>query len=291
MWKTMISIAAAAAMSVAATVAQAESLKLAVTDVEGMERLQTEWGPFKSALEKATGMTFEMFPVNSRTAAAEALRAKRIDFAVTGPAEYVVINKLTDAKPLIGLGRPDYFCAIIVMADSGINRPKDLQGKKVAFSDIGSTSGHLCPMQLFSDYGVDPTSDIQPVHTSRNVMHEALKRGDVAAIGYNHNSWVSKARDKDTSVPPGAFKMIARSGDLPNDMIMVGSHVDPAMAEKVRAAIIDNKADVIAGILSHDENTKYTGMDLHVIKDGDYDIVRSMYTTAGFPQFDKFIGD
>lgn len=31
--------------------AAAETWKLAVTDVEGMERLQIEWGPFKDALE------------------------------------------------------------------------------------------------------------------------------------------------------------------------------------------------------------------------------------------------
>jgi phosphonate transport system substrate-binding protein len=27
------------------------------------------------------------------------------------------------------------------------------------------------------------------------------------------------------------------------------------------------------------------------IEDGAYDLVRSMYTTAGFPQYDKFIGE
>lgn len=79
-------------------------------------------------------------------AAAEALRGKTVDFVVSGPAEYVVINKLTQATPLIGSGRPDYHCAIVVRADSGINVPADLKGKKVAFGDIGSTSNMLCPM-------------------------------------------------------------------------------------------------------------------------------------------------
>ena len=271
--------------------ANAESYKLAVTDVEGMERLQTEWGPFKVALEKATGHKFELFPVNNRTAAAEALRAKRLDFVVTGPAEYVVIHKLTDAEPLIGLGRPDYFCAIIVLSKSAYLRPTDLKGKKVAFKDIGSTSGHLCPMQLLADYGVDPTTDIERIHTSRNLMHEALKRGDVEAIGINHNSWIAKARDKDTSIVPGAFRIIARSGDLPNDMLMVGSHVDKAVADKIRTDIIENKKMVVEAILEHEENLKYGGMELNAITDKDYDLVRSMYSTAGFPQFDKFIGD
>ena len=147
------SVLAGAVLAVsAAFAAHAETWKLAVTDVEGMERLQLEWGPFKEALETATGETFEFFAVNSRTAAAEALRGETVDFVVSGPAEYVVINKLTNATPIIGLGRPDYHCAIVVRADSGINTVADLKGKKVAFGDIGSTSNMLCPMQVLADY-------------------------------------------------------------------------------------------------------------------------------------------
>jgi phosphonate transport system substrate-binding protein len=270
--------------------AAAENWKLAVTDVEGMERLQLEWGPFKSALEEATGDTFEFFPVNSRTAAAEALRGETVDFVVSGPAEYVVINKLTNATPLIGLGRPDYHCTIVVRADSGINVPTDLKGKKVAFGDIGSTSNMLCPMQLLADYGVDPVNDIEKVHTSRNIAHEALKAGDVDALGSNAGSWLG-VRNKETDLPYGFFKMIARSGDLPNDMIMVGAHVPQDAAMKVRDAILDNKAQIIAGITAHEENDKYVGMALVAIEDGAYDYARSMYANAGYPQFDNFIGD
>lgn len=276
---------------ISATAATAETWSIAVTDVEGLERLQAEWGPFKAELEKATGETFDFFPVSSRTAAAEALRGETVDFVVTGPAEYIVINTLTKATPIIGFGRPDYRCAIIARADAGIDRMDDLKGKKVAFGDIGSTSNMLCPMQLMADYGVSPVTDIEAVHTARNIAHEALKAGDVAAIGINEGSWISSARDKDTSVPYGFFKVLARSGDLPNDMLLAGAHVPAEVQAMVRDKIIANKAEIIAGITAHEENGKYLGMDLVVIEDGAYDIVRSMYTTAGYPQFDKFLGE
>lgn len=285
-------LAAAAMAALLASPALAETYKLAVTDVEGLERLQTEWGPFKAALEKATGYTFAFFPVASRTAAAEALRAKRVDFVITGPAEYVVINKLTDAKPLVGLSRPDYFCALIVRADSGIVRPADLKGKKVAMDDIGSTSGHLCPSQLLADYGVDPKKDLGGVtHTSRAVAHEALKRGDIAALGANYTSWTRGARDKDKSVPPGTFRIIARSGDLPNDVLMVGAHVDEKGAATVREAMLDKKNGIIEAILSvGGDNEKFRGMDMVAIEDKAYDPIRGMYVTIGYPQFSEFVG-
>ena len=274
-----------------ASTLSAETWSIAVTDVEGLERLQAEWGPFKAALEAATGQTFEFFPVSSRTAAAEALRGETVDFVITGPAEYIVINTLTEATPLIGFGRPDYRCAIIVRADSGIDSIDDLRGETVAFGDIGSTSNMLCPMQLMADYGVDPVNDIERVHTARNIAHEALKAGDVAAIGINEGSWISSARDEDTSVPYGYFRVLARSGDLPNDMIMAGAHVPAEVQTMVRDAIIASKDQIITAITSHEENGKYMGMDLVTIEDANYDIVRSMYTTAGYPQFDNFIGE
>ena len=283
-------LAGTALAMITAVAAQAETWKLAVTDVEGMERLQLEWGPFKEALETATGDTFEFYAVNSRTAAAEALRGETVDFVVSGPAEYVVINKLTNATPIVGLGRPDYHCAIVVRADSGINTVADLEGRTVAFGDIGSTSNMLCPMQVLADHGLDPINDIEVMHTSRNIAHEALKNGDVDALGSNAGSWLN-VRNAETDLPYGFFRILARSGDLPNDMIMVGAHVPADAAAAVQQAIIENKDSIIAGITAHEENDKYVGMDLVEIEDSAYDYVRSMYSNAGYPQFDNFIGD
>jgi phosphonate transport system substrate-binding protein len=59
----------------------------------------------------------------------------------------------------------------------------------------------------------------------------------------------------------------------------------------VRNAVLESKAEVIAGITAHEENDKYVGMDLVAIEDSAYDYVRSMYSNAGYPQFDDFIGD
>lgn len=285
-------VAGAALMFGMSATASADTFKLAVTDVEGLERLQTEWNSFKTALEKASGHSFQFFPVNNRTAAAEALRAKRVDFVVTGPAEYVVINKMTKARPVVGLGRPDYFCAIVVKADSPYVKPADLKGKKFGMDDIGSTSGHLCPSQLLADFGVDPRKDLAGVtHTSRNVAHEALKRGDLAGIGVNYTSWIRGTRDKDKSAPPGSFRVIARSGDLPNDLLLAGGHVDPKASQAVRNAIIKNKQAIIESIVSvGGENEKFRGMDLVAIEDRAYDPVRSMYVTIGHPQYAEFVG-
>ena len=58
----------------------AKTYKMAVTDIEGMDALIAEWGPFKEALEKATGDTFEFFAVSNQTATAKAffVRASKV---------------------------------------------------------------------------------------------------------------------------------------------------------------------------------------------------------------------
>jgi phosphonate transport system substrate-binding protein len=146
-------------------------------------------------------------------------------------------------------------------------------------------------MQLMADYGLDPTRDIKAIHVSRNVGHEALKRGDIAALGYNHNTWIERARNKDTSVVPGAFRIIARSGDLPQDLLMAGAHVDAGAVEKIKAGILGNQAAIRAAILAHDENAKFRGMEFKAVVDSDYGIVRAMYKTIGQEKFSTFVGN
>jgi ABC-type phosphate/phosphonate transport system substrate-binding protein len=170
--RSFFALLPAALLSATVAAAAAEPVKFAVTDIEGLETLQREFGPFRELLSELTAVEIELFAVNSRTVAAEALRNEQVDFVLTGPPEYVVMRKLTNAEPVVAFSRPDYFSAIIVMADSRFQRPEDLKAQRVAFGDVGSTSNHLAPAQILADYGV---TDIETIHTSTDIAHEALR--------------------------------------------------------------------------------------------------------------------
>ena len=264
-------------------------LRFAVTDVVGLETLQREWGLFQKTLEAKSGLKLSFFAVTNRTAAAEALRAKRLDLVFTGPAEYVVMRARTDAVPVIALQRVDYYPNVVVRADSGITDVAALKGKKVAFGPIGSTSRHLGPMQLLADLGLNPRSDIQPMHVNANVGLEALKRGDIAAMGMNYTDY-QKLRERDPGTP---YFVLARGRDLPLDLILAGSHVDKAVVERVRKTIAENAAEMTRAILAGEgENVKFKGMAwVPSIRDEDYHYVRKMYGTIGQKQFSEFVGD
>lgn len=289
------------AMFVAATIfgfqagtAEAKTIKLAVTDLVGMEELQREFGAFTKVLSEATGYEIEFLPVTNRTAAVEALRFKKIDFVLTGPAEYVVIKKRTDANIVVGFSRPDYFAVLISRADSPYTLAKQLKGQKVALGSVGSTSKHLGPIQVMADAGLDPLNDVEVINTKIPVAWEALKKGDVAAVGMNHLKFIGY-RNKEMAkggMQPGEFRVIGRGPDLPNDVLMAGNHVDADVVEKVRKAFVEKSDELVNAILRGDDNQKYKGMAfLDTIKDKDYDYVRAMYETAGYPEYSNFIGD
>lgn len=274
MWK---SILAACALLVA-TPALAEPIKFAVTDIEGLEALQQEFGPFEAALEKATGLEMDLFPVNSRTAAVEAMNAEQVDFVLTGPAEYVVIKELTDPKIVVAWQRPDYFAQIVTLAKGPIRTVSDLKGRIVTFGSVGSTSQHLGPAQALSDMGLTYASDYDAKIIKRNTAVEALIRGDVQAVGMNmgHLNKIRKA------FPDQAFTVVARGRDLPNDILVARNGVSEDVFNKVRDAFLNQGEDLMAAVLQGDDNQKYTGgFFLTEIDDADYDYVRSMYKTIG----------
>lgn len=296
MLRKLLAFTAAAWLSIAgATAVQAETIKLAVTDLVGMEELQREFGPFKAELEKLTGYQIDFLPVTNRTAALEALRFKKVDFVLAGPSEYVVMRKRAKADVVVGLYRPDYFSMIVVKADSPYFNLKSLKGKHIGMGSVGSTSRHLGPMHVLSEAGLNPLKDIKVTHTNVKVIWEALKKGDVDAVGFGRSDYESLlAKEAENGGPQrNAFRILARSPDLPNDLLMVGSHVPKKTVDTMRTAISQNSDALIGAILKGTDHVKrYKGMRfLPQISDNDYDVVRAMYGIAGYPEYADFIGD
>jgi phosphonate transport system substrate-binding protein len=283
--------AAVAVISLSATAfhAQAQTLRLAVTDIVGMENLQREYAGFQKILSEKSGLKVELFPVPNRTAAVEALNAKKIDLVLTGPAEYVVFKKRTDAKLVVGFSRPEYYGSVVTLVGSGVDGVEDLKGKKVALGDVGSTSRHLSPVQVLADLGLKPGVDVQILHVNRNVGVEAMKRGDVAAIGINRTDLPGLAKRH----PDVVFKVVARGRDLPNDVLLAGTHVPDAVVGQMKKVFTENSEALIAAVLmGPDENQKFQGMKfIPSIADADYNYVRKMYATIGQPQYAEFVGN
>ncbi|HEY5796175.1 MAG TPA: PhnD/SsuA/transferrin family substrate-binding protein [Bosea sp. (in: a-proteobacteria)] len=283
---TFALVAAAALLSGPAVQAQ-ESIRFAVTDIDGAESLQREFGPFKAALEKVADVKVQFFAVSGRTAAVEAMAAGQVDFVLTGPAEYVVFKARTQAVPVVGWQRPDYFAQVAVLASGPVKSVADLKGKTISFGEIGSTSQHLGPAQALADAGLKYNVDYKPIFVKRNVAVEAMKRGDIAAIGLNLTH-LQRIRESDSKT---GFAVVARGRDLPNDVMIASPKVKPEVVAKIRKAFLEHGGDLMKAVTTGtDDNRKFQGgVFLPEVKDTDYDYVRAIYATIGITEFNKFI--
>ncbi|MGE0219455.1 phosphate/phosphite/phosphonate ABC transporter substrate-binding protein [Mycolicibacterium sp.] len=262
------------------------TLRLAVTDLQGLEELQREFGAFKAEFEKQSGLTVDFFAVNDRTAAAAALQADRVDVVFTGPAEYIVIHQRTGAEPIVAIERDGYRSSFYTTVDSGITSLDQLRGKKVAMSDVGSTSGHLGPSQMLVDAGLDPGTDVE-VLTVGDAAHESLKRGDVDAVGIGYHDYEEFMAADD----PSRYRLIAEGPVLPPDLLMGREGLDDATVATIRDTFTEHFDTLLPAMLEGKDNAKYENAELVMVTDADYDQVRSMYRAIGVDDFSEFVGD
>lgn len=112
------------------------------------------------ALEKGTGLKFQVSIPTSYAATIEEMCASPSDTMAFIPGlGYVLANQLCGVDvgfKAVRFGFDVYWAEILVARDSDIKDIKDLDGKKWAYPDAGSTSGYLYPQYMFQTAGVKP---------------------------------------------------------------------------------------------------------------------------------------
>ncbi|MGC9528607.1 MAG: phosphate/phosphite/phosphonate ABC transporter substrate-binding protein [Limnospira sp.] len=252
-----------------------DKLRLTVTDVPEPERLLRDYETFRQELEAVLGIPVEFVPVNNQIEAASALRLNQVDMALAGPSEYVVINARTNARPLIGITRPNYYSVIATKTGQNIESLEDLKGKTIALSDVGSTSGHLGPTKLLIDAGLDPQTDVKQLMLGDEGNIEAIATGAVAA-------WGGSAVDYSTFLnSEEEFPIIAETPPLPSDIFMVNSQLDSRTVAALRDRMVENQERLIAALVEGESTQKYKGSELFEAQDSDYDLIRQVYEAIG----------
>jgi phosphonate transport system substrate-binding protein len=264
-----------------------DTIRFAVTDLQGLEELQREFGAFRDTFEELSGKDIEFYAVADRVAAAAALDSDQVDIVFTGPAEYVVMQARAGAQPIVAIKREYYKSCLYTTAESGITSVDQLPGTTIAMTDVGSTSGHLGPSQLLLDAGIDPLEDVE-VLTVGDSVHEALSRGDVDAAGvgcHDYDEFMAAEED------PSAFTLLVEGPSLPADLIIAREGLDEETIELVRSTFVDNFPALLESMLVGEDNQKFENASIVEVTDADYDVVRSMYQAVGVDDFTEFIGD
>lgn len=156
------------------------------------------------------------------------------DYAYLGPTPYVRARDRAPVEILAGEsegGQAFYQSALVVRADSSIERVADLAGKRVAFGDEISMSSAVAPKLILAQAGLKRTDLAGITHLDR---HErvalAVLHGDFDAGGLR--------LDIAKSYLPRGLRILATSQPLPPHVIAASPRVTPEDARKVRMALL-----------------------------------------------------
>ena len=264
-------------------------LLFAVSDVQGLEQLQRDYGPFRNALQEVLQTKIEFFPVNNFVEATTALQLSQVDLVLVGPSEYVIVKTRTNAVPIVALRRPNYRSAIAVRGDSDIKSLADLKGKTIELGKVGVTGSYLGPIKMLMDAGLNPKSDRSDVKivSSKEYQLKALKNGEVDAWGRTLHRY--KQAIQEAEVSESDYFLLAQGPTLPNDVFIASSKLKPTLVDEIRARMLENQGRLLQAILSVSASLdlKFKDATLAPARDSDYDMIREVYKAMGEGDFIK----
>jgi phosphonate transport system substrate-binding protein len=133
-----------------------------VPDVKSSAAVLEERKPLQTYLSEALGVPVKLIIPKDYSATIEGMGNDSLDFAVFGAVAYLKAHDKYDVIPLVQRDIDKEFHSLFfTQADSGINSLNDLKGKRFAFGDVASASGHVLPYRFMLDAGIDPKTDLQ----------------------------------------------------------------------------------------------------------------------------------
>lgn len=239
---------------------------------------------FGQTLAKLAGMPVRVTVASDYAAVIEALRNRTADLAFVHPGGYVLANREAGATIVaknLWHGKTSFTARLYVRKDSGFKTLEDLRGRTMAFVDPASSSGYIYPMVLLIQRGLvrnrDPKTFFREVvfAGSHDAGMRALLNGHVDALAS-----FDLAREQYLKDPAERERItwVAETPPIPEAGIAARAGLDPAVAEKVRAALLQIRGPAHASLLKR----LYDIDGFEPADDREYDPVRAAMDLLGF---------
>jgi phosphonate transport system substrate-binding protein len=276
------------------------------------------------ALKEATGLNFEVSVPTSYAATIEEMCASPADTMAFIPAfGYVLANNLCGVDVAFKATRRGwgvYWTMFVVARDSDIQSIEDLEGKKWAYPDAGSTSGYLVPKVMLDEAGVTPGEVLEagghPQAVRAVVAGEAdfgtaffspwaapegeaaWKQGDDPEVPVDFSTCALN-EDKSQLLCDGyrvldaranireefpdvvaKVRILSLSPDIPNDTMSFGPEFPADLRAQIEASLVEF-VETDAWLESLGSEDFYGWSGVEAATDEEYDFIRLMVQSAG----------
>lgn len=235
-------------------------------------RLYARFRPLTLYLGEVLGRPMRLIIAATYDEQIEMIASGRADYAYLGPTPYVQARSRTNVEILAGEaenGQAFYQSALIVRADSPIQRVADLAGKRLALGAEISMGSSLAPKLILAQAGLKRDDLAVLAHLDR---HErvalAVLHGDFDAGGLRLD--IAK-----TYLPRG-LRILASSPPLPPHVIAASPNVSPDEIRRVRLALLRPEPGGEEALRALGPETRFVAME-----DAHYHAVRRMERALG----------
>ena len=130
-----------------------EALTIGMLPIRDADEMIEGFEPIRLYLEEKLQMPIEVKITDDYLSLIEGMKDETIDIGLLGAFSYIAAESEMELNPLVVESRKEtgiyYNSFIITHKDSGIHSIEELEGKRFAFVDSGSTSGFVLPYALF----------------------------------------------------------------------------------------------------------------------------------------------
>lgn len=226
--------------------------------------------PLRDYLAKTLGRPVKLAVPDRYAETVSHLEDGSYDFALLGALSYVRSHAKQGVVPLVQRSSDRQFHSVFIANEaSGIQSLRDLKGKRFAFGDVSSTSGHLIPYMELKEAGINADTDLKALFSGAHPVTAAMVENgavDAGAMDESvYNSLISSGKISRkvsvfyTSKPFVDYVFVSRKA------------VSETEREKFAKALLDLKEGQDDGVLKALRAKKFVPAN-----DQEYEIVRRL---------------
>lgn len=220
-------------------------------------RIYARFRPLTLVLSGVLGRPLRLVIASTYDEQIEMIASGRADLAYIGPTPYVRARERGRVSILAGEaegGQAFYQSALVVRADSPLQKVADLAGKRIAFGAEISMSSAVAPKLILAQAGLKRTDIAEIAHLDR---HErvalSVLHGDFDVGGLRLD--IAKA------YLPRGLRILATSQPLPPHVIAASPRVSAMEAEKVRLALLHPDAATQEALRALGSGVRFVELD------------------------------